>query len=32
MASVWKQRNRERLRAYWQTKRLLEELAATAGQ
>ena len=31
LASAWKKRNRVALRAYWQTKRMLEALPATAS-
>jgi hypothetical protein len=31
LATAWKERNRVALRAYWQTKRVLEALAATAS-
>ena len=31
LASEWKERNRVALRAYWQTKRMLEAFAETAG-
>ena len=30
-SDAWKQRQREKTKAYWQTKRLLETFAAAAG-
>jgi hypothetical protein len=30
-SDAWKQRQREKTKAYWQTKRLLEKFAATAS-